>query len=69
VALFNYVDDLGGTRGPSDLHVALSVPGGGVPGSVRVKYLAATSVSSKENITWAGQVRSTALFSFRWEEN
>ncbi|EKM76173.1 hypothetical protein AGABI1DRAFT_115938 [Agaricus bisporus var. burnettii JB137-S8] len=55
VALFNYVDDLEGTRGPSDLQVTLSVPGSGVPGSVKVKYLDAKSVSSKYNITWAGQ--------------
>lgn len=58
VALFNYVDDLEGTRGPSDLQVTLSVPGSGVPGSVKVKYLDAKSVSSKYNITWAGQVES-----------
>lgn len=51
------MDDLGGTRGPSDLSVGLSVPGTGVPGSVKVKYLEAPSVSSKNNITWAGQVR------------
>lgn len=56
VALFNYVDDLAGTRGPSDLKVTLSVPGTGVPGTVKVKYLEAKSVSSKYNITWAGQV-------------
>ncbi|KXN83267.1 hypothetical protein AN958_01638 [Leucoagaricus sp. SymC.cos] len=54
-ALFNYVDDLNGTRGPSDLKVTLSVSGAGVPGSVKVKYLEAKSVSSKYNITWAGQ--------------
>ncbi len=56
MALFNYVDDLGGTRGPSDLSVTLSVPGAGVPASVKVKYLEAKSVSSKYNISWAGQV-------------
>ncbi|KAJ3569540.1 hypothetical protein NP233_g4984 [Leucocoprinus birnbaumii] len=53
VALFNYVDDLGGTRGPSDLKVTLNVPSG--TGSVRVKYLESASVSTKGNITWAGQ--------------
>lgn len=36
---------------------ALSVVGG-VPASVRVKYFLADSVSSKTNITWAGQVRA-----------
>jgi hypothetical protein len=61
VALFNYVDDLAGTRGPSDLKVALNVPGG-VPGSVKVKYLDAKSVSSKFNITWAGQVSLCLVF-------
>ncbi|KAF9449694.1 glycoside hydrolase family 79 protein [Macrolepiota fuliginosa MF-IS2] len=55
VALINYNDDLLGTRGPSDLSVTLSVPGAGVPSSVKVKYLQAKSVSSKYNITWAGQ--------------
>ncbi|KAF4611688.1 hypothetical protein D9613_003767 [Agrocybe pediades] len=52
VALFNYVDD---PTGASDLVVAISVPGAGVPSSVKVKYLEAESVSSKYNITWAGQ--------------
>ncbi|TFK36155.1 glycoside hydrolase family 79 protein [Crucibulum laeve] len=51
VALFNYVDD---STPASNLLVSLSVPGGGVPASVKVKYLAADSVSLK-NITWAGQ--------------
>jgi len=58
VALFNYVDDLEGTREPSDLKVSLIIPAGivGVGGNVKVKYLEAKSVSSKNNITWAGQV-------------
>ncbi|KAJ3545104.1 hypothetical protein NMY22_g2561 [Coprinellus aureogranulatus] len=50
-ALFNYVDD---RSGANDLTVALSVAGG-VPESVKVKYLNAESVASKTNITWAGQ--------------
>ncbi|KAF8991302.1 glycoside hydrolase family 79 protein [Cyathus striatus] len=50
-ALFNFVDD---RSGASDLQVSLSVPGAGVPASVRVKYLLSESVSFN-NITWAGQ--------------
>lgn len=63
VALFNYVDDLEGTREPSDLKVNLVIPAGiiGAGGKVKVKYLGAKSVSSKNNITWAGQV---CLFPF-----
>ncbi|KAJ3493949.1 hypothetical protein NLJ89_g10909 [Agrocybe chaxingu] len=52
VALFNYVDD---PTGGSDLTVGISVPGAGVPNTIRVKYLEASSVSVKTNITWAGQ--------------
>ncbi|KAF5334902.1 hypothetical protein D9611_009930 [Ephemerocybe angulata] len=52
VALFNFVTD---PSGNSDLKVAISIPNAGVPGSVRVKYLEAASVSQKFNITWAGQ--------------
>ncbi|TFK33314.1 glycoside hydrolase family 79 protein [Crucibulum laeve] len=51
MALFNYIDD---PSGASDLTVSISVPNAGVPGSVRVKYLEASSVSVK-NISWAGQ--------------
>lgn len=51
VALFNYVDD---KSGASALTVALTL-NGGVPNTVSVKYLSAASVSSKTNITWAGQ--------------
>ncbi|TEB29048.1 glycoside hydrolase family 79 protein [Coprinellus micaceus] len=51
-ALFNYVND---PTGASDIVVSLSVAGGGVPQSVKVKYLLADSVQSKTNITWAGQ--------------
>jgi len=58
VALFNFVDDLEGTRGPSDLRANLIIPAGtiGTGGNVKVKYLEAKGVSSKNNITWAGQV-------------
>ena len=58
VALFNYVDDLEGTREPSDLKVSLVIPAGiiGAGGNVKVKYLEAKSVSNKNGITWAGQV-------------
>lgn len=55
MALFNYVDDVQGTQGNANLTVALSLPNGGVPQTVKVKYLEAQSVSSKFNITWAGQ--------------
>ncbi|KAF9474970.1 hypothetical protein BDN70DRAFT_884295 [Pholiota conissans] len=51
VALFNYIDD---KTGANDLKVTLTMPQG-VPGTVKVKYLSALSVSSKNNITWAGQ--------------
>ncbi|KAF5347305.1 hypothetical protein D9756_009946 [Leucocoprinus leucothites] len=54
-ALFNYVDDVGGTTGKADLNVTIALPNGGTPQSVKVKYLEAQSVSSKFNITWAGQ--------------
>jgi len=57
VALFNYVND---KSGQSDLQVTIQVPQGN-PSSVQVKYLAADSVSSKFNISWAGQVCSLSL--------
>ncbi|KAF8995398.1 glycoside hydrolase family 79 protein [Cyathus striatus] len=50
-ALFNYIDD---PTGASDMTVSITVPGGTVPSSVKVKYLSSESVSVK-NITWAGQ--------------
>jgi len=52
IALFNYVDD---QTGNSSLQVTLNVPSGN-PSSVMVKYLAASTVSTRFNITWAGQV-------------
>ncbi|KAH9476803.1 Beta-glucuronidase [Psilocybe cubensis] len=51
VALFNYVND---RSGASDSLVTLNIPGG-VPASVRVKYLLAPMITSRSNITWAGQ--------------
>jgi len=61
VALINYLDDLTGTNneggmGTSALQVSVSIPTGGVPGSVRVKYLTANSVSDhSDTMRWAGQ--------------
>ncbi|KDR78254.1 hypothetical protein GALMADRAFT_266767 [Galerina marginata CBS 339.88] len=53
VLLINYATD---STGATDLQVALTVNGGqGLPGSVQVKYLLASSVSQKGNYTWAGQ--------------
>ena len=65
VALINYMDD--NRTGVNELQVAVQVGSGGVgvvPQSVQVKYLAAGSVSDRDNITWAGQVRFFFLFSF-----
>lgn len=59
VALFNYMDD---PTGASDLRVTLNVPTG-VPGIIKVKYLDAKSVSSRENISWAGQVKTNIIAS------
>lgn len=56
-ALFNFVDD---PSGANNIEVGLTIDGG-VPASVRVKYLSAESVSSKTNIRWAGQVCSVTL--------
>ncbi|KAI0087487.1 glycoside hydrolase superfamily [Irpex rosettiformis] len=52
VALFNYITDPSGT---SDYTVSLSIADGTGPSQVYVKYLVASSVSEKYNITWAGQ--------------
>ncbi|KAJ7592243.1 hypothetical protein C8J56DRAFT_1131789 [Mycena floridula] len=51
VALFNYMDD---PTGASTLSVTVSVAGANLP-QVKVKYLLAPSVISKDNFTWAGQ--------------
>ena len=64
MALINFMTD---ASGANDYTATISVGGGtfsepnGVPASVKVKYLLASSVSEKDNITWAGQV-SPALF-------
>ncbi|KAJ7031869.1 hypothetical protein C8F04DRAFT_1109322 [Mycena alexandri] len=52
VAAFNYVDD---PTGASDITAVVSVAGGTLPSQLKVKYLAASSVSQKGNYTWAGQ--------------
>lgn len=57
VAAFNYVDD---PSGASDITVVISIAGGATPTQVKVKYLAASSVSQKGGYTWAGQVCSTS---------
>lgn len=67
VALFNYVTDLSGA---STYTATISVGGGNTtesvatPSQIKVKYLLAESVSVKENITWAGQVRGLVLILF-----
>ena len=58
VALFNFLNDPSGAH---DLNVTISIGGGGTgqpagtPLSVRVKYLLADQITTKNNITWAGQ--------------
>ncbi|KAJ7661951.1 glycoside hydrolase family 79 protein [Mycena polygramma] len=53
VALFNYITD---PSGASDVTAVISIDGGNTtPGSVKVKYLQAPSVSTKGGYTWAGQ--------------
>ncbi|KAJ7064676.1 hypothetical protein C8F01DRAFT_771741 [Mycena amicta] len=56
VAIINYIDD---PTGANDVHAVISLadPDGTqtTPASVKVKYLAATTVVQKGNYTWAGQ--------------
>ncbi|KAJ7457799.1 glycoside hydrolase family 79 protein [Mycena latifolia] len=52
VAIVNYVDD---PSGANDVHAVISISGGTIPSSVKVKYLAAKTVVQKGNYTWAGQ--------------
>lgn len=65
MALINFMTD---ATGANDYTATISVGGGtfgesnSVPTSVKVKFLLASSVSEKDNITWAGQV-SNSLFS------
>ncbi|CAK5268206.1 unnamed protein product [Mycena citricolor] len=58
VALFNFITD---PSGASDYSVALQAVT--LPKEVKVKYLLAPSVSTKENITWAGQTFGANLAS------
>ncbi|KAF9036340.1 hypothetical protein BJ165DRAFT_1533176 [Panaeolus papilionaceus] len=58
VALFNYIDDL--QTGTNTIRVTINVPGNVPAGGVKVKYLLAPSVNSK-NITWAGQTLGPQL--------
>ena len=59
MALINYMTD---PSGANDYLATIYVGGSGwnepnsVPASVKVKRLSASSVSEKDNITWAGQV-------------
>jgi hypothetical protein len=57
VALFNWAND---PSGGASYQFSFSVEGG-VPSSVKVKYLLAPTLTSKDNITWAGQVGSSFL--------
>ncbi|KAJ7745668.1 glycoside hydrolase family 79 protein [Mycena metata] len=52
LALINYITD---PSGSSDYTATFSFDDGQTPSQVEVKYLVAASVSSKNNITWAGQ--------------
>ncbi|KAJ7691770.1 glycoside hydrolase family 79 protein [Mycena rosella] len=56
VALFNYITD---PSGASDYTATITVSGGNAPASVQVKYFLSDSVSTKTNITWAGQTLGT----------
>ncbi|KAJ7303068.1 glycoside hydrolase family 79 protein [Mycena albidolilacea] len=52
VAIFNYIDD---PSGANTVHAVISLSGATMPSSVKVKYLAATTVVQKGGYTWAGQ--------------
>ncbi|KAJ7707362.1 glycoside hydrolase family 79 protein [Mycena rosella] len=64
LALFNFVTD---PTGASAYTASFAIGGGdtgqanATPAQVKVKYLLAPSVSSKDNITWAGQTFGTAF--------
>ncbi|KAJ7145149.1 glycoside hydrolase family 79 protein [Mycena crocata] len=64
LALFNFVTD---PTGASAYTASFAIGGGNtgqpnaIPKQVKVKYLLAPSVSTKENITWAGQTLGTAF--------
>ncbi|CAE6486676.1 unnamed protein product [Rhizoctonia solani] len=57
VALFNFISD---ATGASNYNALVTVPAG--QGQVRVKYLYADSVSSKQNITWANQTLGQTFY-------
>ncbi|KAJ7185827.1 glycoside hydrolase family 79 protein [Mycena filopes] len=56
VAIVNYLDD---PTGANDVHAVIAIAGATMPSSVKVKYLAATSVVQKGGYTWAGQTFGT----------
>ncbi|KAJ7634683.1 glycoside hydrolase family 79 protein [Roridomyces roridus] len=56
VGLFNFMTD---PSGANSYKATLTVSGGTVPSSVQVKYFLSDSVSTKDNITWAGQTLGT----------
>lgn len=58
VALFNYITD---NTGASTYTATIHFTSGTVPEKVKVKYLLSDSVSTKNNITWAGQTFGTQL--------
>ncbi|KAH0833859.1 glycoside hydrolase family 79 protein [Lanmaoa asiatica] len=59
VALINFLND---NSGANDYTASISI-GGAVPPQVRVKYLSASSIIQKYNITWAGQTFGDAFSS------
>jgi hypothetical protein len=63
VGIFNYVDD---PSGANTVHAVISIAGETMPASVRVKYLAATTVVQKGGYTWAGQVCFCSFLSLRF---
>jgi hypothetical protein len=52
LVLFNYASD---PTGAANYQFNATIDGGSVPSQVAVKYLLAPTVTSKDNITWAGQ--------------
>lgn len=52
--MFNYITD---PTGASKYTATITIADGTVPSSVQVKYFLSDSVATKNNITWAGQVR------------
>ncbi|KZP07019.1 glycoside hydrolase family 79 protein [Athelia psychrophila] len=52
VALFNYLTD---PSGANTYTASIGISGGPGVGQVKVKYLTASSVAQKDNISWAGQ--------------